>query len=110
MKYWLTLNEKDQHSTNYIEFKPGPFQKKWWNSDSLYIEEDTYVDLLIPVLNRVFEDFAYTSSYSISAEEWDLLFDACMASHTLVQDVMAEIHPWAEKVFEKESCITILGM
>lgn len=57
------------NGTCYIELLPGPYKKKCWNSNSVFLEDDVF-GLLEPTFEKHFPTFDHFAFQEISRDVW----------------------------------------
>ena len=101
MKYFCTKNELD--GTGYHEFFAGQWDDRFWNEDSLYIDDQMFRDCgLRKALKNVIPDYSPYDTTEVFPDEWDQVKGECEAA--------SEADDWVQAAFAEHGMFTILGI
>lgn len=106
MKLFNKLNEFS--SSDYIEFLPGRFNMKWWNEESLYINEDDFYDLYDYFI-EVIPSFDFHDVNEINKDQWIKIIQKMKVSSQTNIEIKYFIE-WIEECLKEYEVVSVLGL
>ena len=113
MYYLLdAVRRKERGGSLYLEFQPGPYRSKHWQTDSLYLPAPLFDDLgLHSLFVRAIPQFNYNYVTEVSPEQFQALIALAQDHHTqCAAEILAELAPYAENWLKQHGCFTICGI
>ena len=113
MYFLMTAAQRaERGGTLYLEFQPGPYCKKHWQADSLYLPAPLFDDLgLYDLFIRAIPHFNYYDDTEVTADQFRLLAKLAEEHHTqCAAEILEELAPHAESWLKEYGCFTICGI
>lgn len=112
MRYFITeVQRKVRHSTCYFEFQTGQkkyeYQPVFWKEDSLLLDDDCVNET---GFYKIIPNFAPFGITRISKEAWRVMESRAAREGGVMQEMLEELSPWAEKNFAQYAYFVILGI
>ncbi len=97
--------------SDVFEFMQGDFKHVHWHESSIFLTEEAFAFLLIPVA-EVLPNFNYYGPNSVTSEQWSQVTLKCSFFHAVDLNVIRffnKIDKWVQKNFEEHTCFSICG-
>ena len=114
MKYFLTYEELNPESTNYLEFTWNEGEDiEYWSKDSLYLDVEVFdsIDgmavLSQPDILRSFDIYYNTT---VSQKEWEKVKKAMIEMGGVYEEIISELSDWIGDGFSRYPLLMILGV
>ena len=108
------VSEKERrasHSTCYLEFQRGKYQKKCWLSDSVNISDDNFKSLeLYELFCSVVPEFSIYGLTEINQKQWNEIYEIAKDIGGKREEAIEELKPWVISCFQEESVFTVCGI
>ncbi|MCF0117729.1 MAG: hypothetical protein HUJ61_06770 [Bacilli bacterium] len=109
MHYFIV--EDMRQGTCYHEFQTGNKKDVFWDRTSLLLSDDLMEKTgLYKFLEKNVPHYNYYGPSVISKETWELLKKYSRSESKIIQDIIKEMLPWAERSIEVYGCFTIYGI
>lgn len=105
-------DNKENNSTNYLEFTKEPFDEfKAWKEDSLYIYGGIFDELEFNKLFRsVVSNFDFYDNTKVTKDDWDKLYEKSRSMDLRVVAAFDELKIWVDEYFNEYDYFVIRGI
>lgn len=105
IKTYKQLHRKD---SNYVEILPGHFKEKWWNENSIYIEEDIFIGYVMDFIIKRFPSYYLYEVCEITSYVWQEVIKDIEMSKNASEYI--DLIAWINTKAKRHAVISILGM
>jgi len=110
-KFSYFISTKNRVGSSYHEFQTGMKKNIHWEETSLLLSENIMAESKIGLLFlRIIPNYDYHGISVVDKKTWEILKNEAEKESIIIQDIIKELTPWAEKSIDEFGCFSILGL
>lgn len=103
-----TYVQLDKKNNNYVELLPGHFKNRWWNRNSIYIEEDVFTEYVMSFIMKRVPTYYLYEECEIPSYVWQQIVQDIEKSEFTTECV--DLITWIKTKAKLYTVISVLGM
>ena len=102
---------KYRMGTFYHEFQFGNYPDIYWDDKSILLSDDVMEKSKIyELFERIIPNYDYYGNSLVTKEIWELIKIESRKESNVIQEIIDELSPWAERSISSHGCFTIKGI
>ena len=108
-KYFVLPEERK--GTAYHEFQTGNERGVFWDKTSILLPEEIMEDCHVGAFfQKTIKNYNYFGTTSVDKTAWENIIEKIKTENKQLQEIIAELKPWAERSIKLYGYFTILGI